>query len=74
MLTKWPSLFSNKRIKGMLSRSNTATPAPVPQENQGGFKQVVVPLSPTPHVNSEPWEPVSNSPSKNAHVEADVGP
>ena len=61
-LTKRPSLFSNERIKGMLSRNNSSTtappapapipvPAPAPQEKQGGgggggFKQVVVPLSP----------------------------
>jgi hypothetical protein len=32
MLTKRPSLFSNERFKGMLSRSNTApyAPAPIP--------------------------------------------
>ncbi|KAF8263057.1 Vps54-like protein-domain-containing protein [Lactarius quietus] len=65
-LTKRPSLFSNERIKGMLSRGNTAPPpsAPVPtQEKQGGFKQVVVPLSPTPR------EPVAETP--NGDVEED---
>jgi vacuolar protein sorting-associated protein 54 len=60
---KRPSLFSNERLKGMLSRSTTTqqppvpapipVPAPVtPHEKQGGegggFKQVLSPLSPTP--------------------------
>jgi vacuolar protein sorting-associated protein 54 len=56
--TKRPSLFSNDRLKGMLSRSSTLPPAsapapspppPVPaQEKQGGYKQVSALLSPTP--------------------------
>lgn len=57
--TKRSSLFSNERIKGMLSRGTTQpsipAPAPIPvpppvppQEKQGGFKQVLAPLSPTP--------------------------
>jgi hypothetical protein len=50
---------------------NTRTSTP---RNQAGFKQVIVPLSPTLPVNGEPWEPGSKSPSKNAHAEADVGP
>jgi hypothetical protein len=58
----------------MLSRSNTAPPAPAPQEKQGGFRQVVVPLLPTPTVNSKPREPVPKSPNGDAHADADVGP
>ncbi|KAI0253534.1 Vps54-like protein-domain-containing protein [Lactifluus subvellereus] len=57
--TKRSSLFSNERIKGMLSRRTTQPPVPAPapipvpapvtpQEKQGGFKQVLTPLSPTP--------------------------
>ena len=52
MLTKRPSLFSNERFKGMLSRGGGGNTAPPPlsppQEKQGGgFKQVVAaPLSP----------------------------
>jgi vacuolar protein sorting-associated protein 54 len=81
-LTKQPLLFSNERIKGMLSRSNTAppapapipVPAPAPQEKQGGFKQVVVPPSSTPPVNGEPWGSVPKSPNGDAHADVDVGP
>ena len=54
-LTKRPSLFSNDRLKGMLSRSATlpptATPTSAPppaQEKQAGYKQPPVLLSPTP--------------------------
>ncbi|KAH8984052.1 Vps54-like protein-domain-containing protein [Lactarius akahatsu] len=52
--TKRGSLFSNERIKGMLSRGPTAPPVPSPaspppmQEKPGGFKQVAAPLSPPP--------------------------
>ncbi|KAI9450725.1 Vps54-like protein-domain-containing protein [Lactarius psammicola] len=52
--TKRASLFSNERIKGMLSRGTTAPPVSSPasppplQEKPGGFKQVVAPLSPPP--------------------------
>jgi vacuolar protein sorting-associated protein 54 len=81
-LTKRPSLFSNERIKGMLSRSNTAppapapipVPAPAPQEKQGRFKQVVVPLSPTPPVNGKPRGPLPKSPNGDAHMDVDAGP
>jgi hypothetical protein len=53
--TKRPSLFSNDRFKGMLSRSATLPPASAPtsaqtpsQEKQGGYKQPSLLLSPTP--------------------------
>ncbi|KAH9956609.1 Vps54-like protein-domain-containing protein [Russula dissimulans] len=53
---KRASLFSNERLKGMLSRSNTQAPAPAPapppsvpaHEKQGGFKQLTALLSPIP--------------------------
>jgi hypothetical protein len=58
-LTKRPSLFSNDRLKGMLSRSSTiqltSMPAPAPapppvpaQAKRGGYKQVSALLSPPP--------------------------
>jgi len=53
--TKRPSLFSNDRLMGMLSRSATLPPTPNPtstpalaQEKQAGYKQATVLLSPTP--------------------------
>jgi len=55
--TKRASLFSNERLKGILSRGGTqsppSAPAPAPvqvpaQEKQGGYKQIAVLLSPAP--------------------------
>ena len=61
--TKRPSLFSNERLKGILSRGTTqpppppppppitipaATSSPPPVEKQDGYKEVAVLLSPTP--------------------------
>ncbi|KAH9989944.1 Vps54-like protein-domain-containing protein [Russula vinacea] len=63
MPPKRASLFSNERLKGMLSRGTTQPPPPLPppvsipattptpiltQEKQDGYKQVAVLLSPTP--------------------------
>lgn len=67
--TKRTSLFSNERLKGILSRgatqpqpqppppppisipANTSSPPPTStREKQGGYKQVAVLLSPTPHL------------------------
>lgn len=54
-LTKRPSLFSNDRLKGILSRSATLPPTPTPtsapapaQEKQVGYKQASTLLSPSP--------------------------
>jgi len=54
-LTRWPSLFSNDRLKATLSRSATLPPTPTPtsaptpaQEKQVGYKHASTLLSPTP--------------------------
>ncbi|KAI9445991.1 Vps54-like protein-domain-containing protein [Lactarius indigo] len=65
--TKRGSLFSNERIKGMLSRSTTAAPVPHPaspppmQEKPGGFKQVAAPLSPPPVLPAEGEPPTTTA-------------
>lgn len=61
----------------MLSRGTTAPSAPAPppapppqvQEKQGGFKQVVVPLSPAP----QPATPVNGASSRESVVETPNG-
>ncbi|KAH9066196.1 Vps54-like protein-domain-containing protein [Lactarius vividus] len=70
--TKRGSLFSNERIKGMLSRGTTAPPipshaSPPTQEKPGGFKQVAAPLSSTP-LPAEPTTALVNGASSSPHV------